>query len=380
LTKPRTIMRRFVLKEISAVTKPAMAHATVAFLKVDADAMSFDPIIKREFSDDERKELAASGKAMPGGEFPVETEADLHNAVRAIGRAKDEAAAKKHIITRARSMGLTSALPETWGVSKSEGDHAVDKEILKSLGLAETASQDDVIKALIAKAKKAEDDMEAEKAKAKKAAAVADLDPDEKEYHDGLSDDGQDGFLAKPKDERKRLAKAARDGDEIATISGREVRKSKVGADVFAIMKAQADQIAAGALAIQKANEAVAMAGFTKRAGEELDATTGTLEQRANMLKAIEAIADEGVRKSTLATLHAANALAKTAFAKVGKKGPMDDDEDDAEGEMGKVAKALRAADPKLTKEAAFAKAMTENPALYEKYAAEHRARAKAAN
>ena len=73
---------------------------------------------KREFSDKKRKELADKGHAMPDGSFPIENTTDLHNAIQAIGRAKDYAKAKSHIISRARALGATKLLPEEWKIQK----------------------------------------------------------------------------------------------------------------------------------------------------------------------------------------------------------------------------------------------------------------------
>jgi hypothetical protein len=77
---------------------------------------------KREFSADQRRAAAKSGAAMRDGSYPIENKSDLANAIRAIGRAKNPAAAKAHIKSRARAMGATSMLPEDWGKSaESEG-------------------------------------------------------------------------------------------------------------------------------------------------------------------------------------------------------------------------------------------------------------------
>lgn len=50
----------------------------------------------------------------PDGNFPIDNIADLHNAVRAIGRAKDKAAAKAWIKKRAAELGAEGVLPDTW--------------------------------------------------------------------------------------------------------------------------------------------------------------------------------------------------------------------------------------------------------------------------
>ncbi len=77
--------------------------------KKDADLM-YD----RDFSEEERSKAAESGAAMPDGSFPIKNTSDLHNAIKAVGRAKDPAAAKKHIISRARALGAAKELPEGW--------------------------------------------------------------------------------------------------------------------------------------------------------------------------------------------------------------------------------------------------------------------------
>lgn len=76
-----------------------------------AQVLSFSA---RKFDVDERKELSETGHAMPDGSFPIKTEKDLKNAIQAIGRAKDPAAAKAHIKRMARKLGLDDLIPEGW--------------------------------------------------------------------------------------------------------------------------------------------------------------------------------------------------------------------------------------------------------------------------
>ena len=54
-------------------------------------------IEKKDYSDKEREEMADKGEALPDGSFPIKTKADLENAIKAYGRAKDKDAAKAHI-------------------------------------------------------------------------------------------------------------------------------------------------------------------------------------------------------------------------------------------------------------------------------------------
>lgn len=67
----------------------------------------------------DREASARAGHALPDGSFPIETERDLHNAVQAVGRAKDYERAKRHIIKRARALGKLDTLPESWNVTAS---------------------------------------------------------------------------------------------------------------------------------------------------------------------------------------------------------------------------------------------------------------------
>lgn len=74
----------------------------------------FAHLFKRDFSSKQRDTMAQSGKAMPDGSFPIATATDLSNAITAVYRAKDVAAAKAHIKERAKAMGLEKRIPKDW--------------------------------------------------------------------------------------------------------------------------------------------------------------------------------------------------------------------------------------------------------------------------
>jgi len=76
---------------------------------------------KREFSGATRERMAESGTAMPDGSFPIANRNDLMNAIRSVGRAKNYAAAKEHIIRRARALGAMDMLPEDWRNKATKG-------------------------------------------------------------------------------------------------------------------------------------------------------------------------------------------------------------------------------------------------------------------
>lgn len=68
----------------------------------------------REFPPEMREKMGKKGSAMPDGSFPIANAQDLKNAIRAVGRAKDPAAAKAHIKSRAKALGLTDLVPDGW--------------------------------------------------------------------------------------------------------------------------------------------------------------------------------------------------------------------------------------------------------------------------
>jgi hypothetical protein len=70
--------------------------------------------IAQPFDDETRREMSRNGIARPDGSFPIPDEAHLHAAIRLVDRARDPQAAMAHIITRAKAMGLTHALPAAW--------------------------------------------------------------------------------------------------------------------------------------------------------------------------------------------------------------------------------------------------------------------------
>jgi len=89
------------ISEVSLVDAPANKGARVM-------------LFKRDFSDDERKELAGTGAALPDGSFPIQNKSDLANAIHAFGRAKDKAKARAHIISRAKTLGASDMIPDNW--------------------------------------------------------------------------------------------------------------------------------------------------------------------------------------------------------------------------------------------------------------------------
>lgn len=118
-------LKNLKLHEVSLVDSPANKHAKVMLFKraapagVPEDGDYPSAVHKRSFTAAERQQAETSGAALPGGGFPIESTGDLKNAIRAIGRAKDPAKVKAHIQCRAKALGLSSLIPDTWGKADS---------------------------------------------------------------------------------------------------------------------------------------------------------------------------------------------------------------------------------------------------------------------
>lgn len=91
---------------------------------------------KRKYSTAQRVAMAKKGQALPvkndkgetvDGRYPIADEEDLGNAVRAIGRTKegDVSEVKTYIKRRARALGATDSIPDTWKDAESD----VEKEL-----------------------------------------------------------------------------------------------------------------------------------------------------------------------------------------------------------------------------------------------------------
>lgn len=314
------------LNELSSVDMPAQAGAKAL-------------IMKRDFSADQRDKLAETGAAMPDGSFPIANVSDLSNAVQAIGRAKNPDAARQHIISRARALGATDQLPDSWNVSnKREETMAKTVEQLE----ADLAKRDEQITQLTA-----------DLAKAKQCAQ------DAEDMLDGGKDEATEtkkalATVTKERDElRADLTKAT---DEVVTAGGVELRKSAVGEANFIVAKALADERD--------------MAKFEKRAEVEFGHLVGTPAEKALVLKALEAPSvSEEARKAALAIFTAAEKMTAAGFDRMGSghgvpTTPTSKAANDAF--MGKVAEIEKR--DGITHSAALSKARRENPEEFAAY------------
>lgn len=71
---------------------------------------------KSELTAEKRRRRAAAGSALPDGSFPVFDRTSLKSALR-LARIPEQ---RRHVIRRAKSLGLESMIPKTWSISLAE--------------------------------------------------------------------------------------------------------------------------------------------------------------------------------------------------------------------------------------------------------------------
>ncbi len=315
---------------------------------------------KRQFSSKERKKLASKGKALPDGSFPIVSKVDLQNAIQAFGRAKNKAEVAKHILKCASTLKAMDILPDEGIladlIKKNEtgvnnGPSKIGKKEEQSM--SDPKETDTTVKAL-----------QAQLVVVKVIAGLTDV---EKTYYEDLSEIDKKGFLSKSAEMRsldiETLAKAAKEADPVMykTMDGIDLRKS-AGPALIALAKSND--------VLRKQNEDLLtkaeQKAYEKRAETELEYLPGTVEERAETLKALDAIKDEDIRKAAIASLHAGDAAMKASFQTIGHRtaklesGSVGD-------EMQKGANVFHKSDPELSSEQAMSKFLKtpEGEALY---------------
>lgn len=351
---------------------------------------------KREFSSEQRQELAESGDAMPDGSFPIVTKSDLRNAISAFGRAGNKAAVARHIKRRAAALDATDLLPEEGQLAKLEKAggklqqgkkrrmikytitelSGVDKPaqegaramIIKSVHRdedhptgrerkrrkrkqgsghdLENEDDDDLFKAGESGAEK-EGDMPADKDKLaaleKKAARfekLAELTDVQKTHFADLNEKGQDAFLAKNADARQADVDAVlekkNDADPVLYTcdDGTPIRKSD--GELFAKLAKENDT---NRKDLAKAQAVAANAEFEKSAAEHLGGLPGNIQVRTAIVKAIDGIRDESIRELAAQSVIAGSKAMTAAFNSVGSGGG-GIEKGDADVELNKLTKA----------------------------------------
>lgn len=128
-----TVLPNGITLKGSAADIAAFIHAASERPPTPADVAK----AKNDTADREKK--AASGAAMPDGSYPIADRADLGKAIHAVGRGgASHNAIRKHIISRARSLGASSEIPDNWNSDGSlKGDVAKEADVPGSVAKAD---------------------------------------------------------------------------------------------------------------------------------------------------------------------------------------------------------------------------------------------------
>ncbi len=296
--------------------------------------------MKRKFTAEQRKEMATNGLAMSDGAFPIANKGDLSNAIQAFGRAKNKAGAARHIKARAKALNATDLLPDEGLLSVKKNEPA---DVAGTTVGEENPMTDKNKKA----AEPTVADLQAQLAKSNAMAALTDI---EKAHYATLKGDDAEAFLNMDADARgdimKGIAKDAADSDpiEYTTMDGIELRKS-AGPALITMAKSND--------ALRKRLDASEGARvqdtLEKRAVDELPNMPGSVAERAALLKAVDAIEDEGSRKASMAALKASNDAMGAAFVQSGHTGQPAVIHGSPAAELEELSKAHQVANPELT-------------------------------
>lgn len=396
------ILKDLRIDEISSVDVGAGRGVRVMLTKRHSDDDA-DPYWKRDFSQAERDEAASHGQALPDGSFPIKSVQDLKNAIQAVGRAKDPGKAKAHIKTRARALGASDLIPENWSKRAEQvalADAALAKAINDVMADAAVTDKQEVIGKCFADyqefvaAISAEPENEtmptlAELSKqldGMVAEAIAKMSKEHQAYADKLDGEEKKKFAAMSPEERdKCMTKSAKskkvEGDHDAGSSHGKPEDEQVEdetdtkeakkrfADIENVLKKERSEKEALLKRMAVLEEKDQLANFSKRAADIGLTGAGDGEMLLKVHRGDpEAIKKMEDRIKALAAQVASGDLFKT----FGHNNP--GASATAHDQLVAKAAEIRKADPKLTAEQAYTKAM-DDPANRELVTMEKRER-----
>lgn len=159
-----------------------------------------------------------------------------------------------------------------------------------------------------------------------KSEALAAMNDAQRAYHNSLPEEAQVSFRKADASTREALVKAAAAQDEEIELEGEKIRKSAVGEVYFKLLKKQADELAKARAAVKEEAEKREASELKKRAEDTLKHLPGTIEEKTAMLKAIEGIENEDMRKAAVEALKASNDKMAKAFERSSQGGSADED------------------------------------------------------
>lgn len=345
MTKKSTLLTKLKLSELSLVDKGANQHATVTIIK---------RLIENPVSTEIKKYYS---------EYEPSKAIDFTSVLEA--REKDnklyEAREKLYPFFSALNTSISSITTDT-SLSDTDRTSKIDESVSNFLSAVKGVlpEVDDELQKMFEEINagtsgnqkpdgdKMSDELskklaEVEKALAEKTEALAKA---EKTMAD-----------LKAEEEKKLKEAELKKSDETVEIAGQTIRKSVVGAETFAVMKSQAEEIKKANERITKAEEAAELAKLEKRASEEFAFIPGTDAEKASLLKFIGSDADKG--KTLEALLKSLNEKNEPNFKSVG----VNKTSDSAVTQNAKIAEIQKR--DNISKAAAMEKAVVEAPELF---------------
>lgn len=335
----KQIMKEFEIDEISAVDRPAQGGAKAT-------------IMKRHSREHDTTKRAVLTTATDGHTHLVQTYESMSGDTSWVNdHSHPWILSENGIITLGEAVGHTHGIDEL----------TMTKEVATpaETETAEMTTKDDKAVDVEAVAKANEAESEALVARAERAEKVATLNDAQKALFSKMDTEAQDAYLALDADGRQAEVTKAQDANAVVftALDGTEYRKND---DPRLIKMAKsADEERTKRID----TEAKAKQADLEKRAAELEHIPGDLNVRVALLKGIESL-PEADQAPALEALKAQDAALGVAFKRVGTAGtPTEADPLDA------IAKRLRDEDPKLTPEAAMAKALTtpEGEAAYAK-------------
>src|SRR3990172_3527221 len=152
--------------------------------------------------------------------------------------------------------------------------------------------------------------------------AKASMNDQEKAYMSSLGREEQKAFRGlSAGDRKKKMGKAA--DDETLTDQNSTIRKSSVGDEMFAILKAQSEEIESAVKSAATEKAARQMGEYEKVAKAAYTNLPGTDIEKAHVLKGIESLSED-VQASIVKMLAAGEGAIKSAFTRLGDGGGED--------------------------------------------------------
>jgi len=109
-------------EQVTLIASPA------AVMRMIHSAAVARPVAKAKYDTDDLRRMAANGQAMTDQSYPIADREDLTHAIRAVGRGgADHDAIRRHVITRAKTLGAASEIPDNWNSDGSLKEGPVAK-------------------------------------------------------------------------------------------------------------------------------------------------------------------------------------------------------------------------------------------------------------